>query len=172
MVLRHHRPENLPAVLRWYRDPELARLTRYQIRPMATEEIEAFFRARLLADDALAYAIHVRASDRLVGLTTFSALDPENSSAMFHITIGEPDAWNQGMGTEAVELMLRHAFETLGLHRVGLGVFSFNERAIRAYQKAGFTIEGRLRDAIWRDQRHWDELSMGILADEWRRLHP
>src|SRR5574340_28947 len=60
VVLRRHRPENLSAVLRWYRDPELARLTRYQVRAMATEEIEAFFRARLLSSDALAYAIHGR----------------------------------------------------------------------------------------------------------------
>jgi RimJ/RimL family protein N-acetyltransferase len=169
VVLRRHRPENLPAVLRWYRDPELARLTRYQVRAMATEEIEAFFRARLLADDALAYAIHERAGDRLIGLTTFSALDPDNGSALFHITIGERDAWDHGRGTETVELMLRHAFETLGLNRVGLSVFSFNERAIRAYEKAGFQVEGRLRQAIWRDGQRWDELAMGILADEWQR---
>src|SRR5574337_429446 len=170
VVLRRHRPENLSAVLRWYRDPELARLTRYQVRAMATEEIEAFFRARLLSSDALAYAIHERPGDRLIGLTTFSALDPDNRSALFHITIGEADAWGHGLGTETVELMLKHAFETLGLHRVGLSVFAFNERAIRAYEKAGFRVEGRLREAIWRDDRYWDELAMGILADEWRRL--
>jgi RimJ/RimL family protein N-acetyltransferase len=169
VTLRRHRPENLPAVLRWYRDPELARLTRYQVRAMATEEIEAFFRARLLSDDAMAYAIHERPGDRLVGLTTFSALDADNGSALFHITIGEPDAWGHGLGTETVELMLRHAFATLGLHRVGLSVFSFNERAIRAYEKAGFRVEGRLREAIWRDDQYWDELEMGILADEWHR---
>jgi RimJ/RimL family protein N-acetyltransferase len=169
VTLRRHRPENLPAVLRWYRDPELARLTRYQVRAMATEEIEAFFRARLLSDDAMAHAVHERPGDRLIGLTTFSALDADNGSALFHITIGEPDAWGHGLGTETVELMLRHAFVNLGLHRVGLSVFSFNERAIRAYEKAGFRVEGRLREAIWRDDQYWDELEMGILADEW---HP
>ena len=47
--------------------------------------------------------------------------------------------------------MLGHAFERLGLHRVGLTVFSYNLRAIRAYEKAGFRIEGRLREAIQRD---------------------
>jgi RimJ/RimL family protein N-acetyltransferase len=64
--------------------------------------------------------------------------------------------------------MLEHAFVRLGLHRVGLSVFAFNERAIRAYRKVGFREEGRLREAIWRDGRYWDELQMGILADEWR----
>jgi RimJ/RimL family protein N-acetyltransferase len=172
VVLRRHRPENLEAVSRWYRDPELARLTRYQMRPMTRDEIETFFRARLLAADALAYAVHVRSTDRLVGLTTFSGLDADNGSALFHITIGEREAWGHGYGTEAAELMLRHAFGRLGLHRVGLSVFAFNERAIRSYEKAGFRIEGSLREAIARDGRHWDEVQMGALREEWLAEHP
>jgi len=63
--------------------------------------------------------------------------------------------------------MLAHAFERLALHRVGLTVFSYNVRAIRAYEKAGFRIEGRLRDAIMRDGRYFDEVQMGVLANEW-----
>jgi RimJ/RimL family protein N-acetyltransferase len=167
VVLRRHRAENLAQVMRWYRDPELARLTRYQLRPMSSEEIERFFVSRLLSGDGIAYAIHEAATDRHIGVTTFSALDADNGSVLFHITIGEHDAWGRGYGTEATELMLGHAFERLGLHRVGLSVFEFNERAIRAYQKAGFQVEGRLREAIARDGRFWDELQMGVLRDEW-----
>ena len=63
--------------------------------------------------------------------------------------------------------MLGHAFENLELHRVGLSVFSYNTRAIRAYEKVGFRHEGRLRDAIQRDGRYWDEIQMGILREEW-----
>ena len=170
--LRRHRAENLSHVLRWYSDPELAHLTRYQVRPMTPDEIERFFQARLLAPDAVAYAIHLLHTDRLVGLTTFSALDADNGSVLFHITIGEKDAWGQGYGTETAELMLRHAFERLGLHRVSLSVFAFNERAIRSYQKAGFRIEGRLREAIIRDGRYWDEVQMGALREEWLAEHP
>ncbi len=165
--LRRHRKENLPSVLRWYRDAEVARLTRYQTRPMTKDEVERFFEARLISPDSVAYAIHIAATDRLIGLTTFSSLDADNGSALFHITIGERDGWGQGYGTESAELMLAHAFERLGLHRVALSVFSFNERAIRSYQKAGFHIEGRLREAIMRDGRYWDEIQMGALREEW-----
>ncbi len=167
VVLRRPRADDLPAVERWYRDPELARLTRYQVRPMATAEVDRFFRTRLLSVDALAYAIEERPGGRFVGFTTFSALDADNGSVLFHITIGERHAWGRGLGTETAELMLRHAFERLALHRVGLSVFSFNTRAIRSYEKVGFRAEGRLRDAILRDGRYWDEVQMGILRDEW-----
>jgi RimJ/RimL family protein N-acetyltransferase len=114
-------------------------------------------------------AIHVRGSDRLVGTCAFSQLDGDNGSALYHITIGEKDAWGHGHGTEATRLMVDHALGALGLHRIALSVFEFNERAIRAYVACGFEIEGRAREAIWRDGRWWDELSMSVLESEWRR---
>jgi RimJ/RimL family protein N-acetyltransferase len=167
VVLRRHLPGNLDAFRRWYTDPAVVRLTRYQDGPMRPDEIERFFQARVVGAGSLAMAIHVRRTGRLIGTCAFSQLDGENGSALFHITIGEQDAWGHGYGTEATELMLDHAFRTLGLHRIGLAVFAFNERALRSYRKVGFIVEGRSREAIWRDGRWWDEMQMSLLAHEW-----
>lgn len=171
IVLRRHVPANLTAFRRWYTDPQVARLTRYQDGPMSSPEIERFFQARVLGPDSLALAIHVRATDRLIGTCALSQLDGDNGSAMFHITIGEPDAWGHGYGTEATELMLGHAFERLQLHRIALSVFAFNERAIRSYLKVGFAVEGRAREAVWREGHYWDELQMAILERDWTARH-
>jgi RimJ/RimL family protein N-acetyltransferase len=167
VVLRRHAPENLRACERWYGDPEVVRLTRYQDGPMRHDEIERFFAARALGADSLSMAIHVRDTDRLIGTCALSQLDSDNGSALYHITIGEKDAWGHGYGTEATALMMGHAFGGLGLHRIALSVFAFNERAIRAYQSVGFVIEGRAREAIWRDGRWWDEISMSLLDSDW-----
>jgi len=169
VVLRRHVPANLEAFLRWYADPEIARLTRYQAGPMRPDEIERFFAARVLGPDTLALAVHVLETDRLVGTCAFSQLDGDNGSSLYHITIGEHDAWGRGYGTEATDLMLEHAFDHLGLHRISLTVFGFNERAVASYRKSGFVHEGTLRQAISRDGRYWDEIQMAILEDEWRR---
>ena len=168
VVLRPHNGRNLPAFKRWYGDPEVARLTRYQEGPMRPDEVERFFEARVAGVGSLALAIHLAETDRLIGTCAFSQLDGENGSALFHITIGEPDCWGRGYGSEATALMLEHAFGPLGLHRVALAVFEYNERAIRAYRKVGFSVEGRSREAIWRGDRFWDEIQMSILEDEWR----
>jgi RimJ/RimL family protein N-acetyltransferase len=169
VTLRRHAPENLAAFRRWYADPEIARLARYQQTPMRPDEIERFFAARVVGDDALAMAVHERATGRLIGTCAFSQLDGANGSALYHITIGESDVWGRGYGTEATRLMLDHAFGTLGLHRIALFVFEFNQRAIRAYQRCGFVIEGRSRESIWRDGHWWDELAMSILISDWQR---
>ena len=170
VVLRRHVPETLGAFRRWYADPQVARLTRYQDGPMRPDEIERFFAARALGPESLAMAIHVRADDRLIGSCAFSQLDPDNGSTLFHITIGERDAWGHGYGTEATQLMVDHAFGTLALHRIALAVFEFNERAIRSYRRVGFRDEGRAREAIRRDGRWWDELQMSLLESDWRAM--
>ena len=140
----------------------------YQATPMRREEIERFFVARVVGPDALAMAVHERATDRLIGTCALSQLDGENGSALYHITIGEPEVWGHGFGTEATQLMLDLAFGTLALHRIALYVFEFNERAIRAYRRAGFVIEGRSRESILRDGRWWDELAMSVLVTDWQ----
>ncbi len=170
VVLRRHAPENVAAFRRWYADPEIARLARYQQTPMRADEIDRFFEARVVGPAALAMAVHERATNRLVGTCAFSQLDGENGSALYHITIGESDVWGRGYGTEATRLMLDHAFGKLAIHRVGLFVFEFNERAIRAYRRCGFVIEGRSRESVWRDGRWWDELAMSVLESDWRRM--
>jgi RimJ/RimL family protein N-acetyltransferase len=169
VTLRRHAPQNVAAFRRWYADPEIARLARYQQIPMRPDEIERFFAARVVGQDALAMAVHERSTDRLIGTCAFSQLDGDNGSALYHITIGESDAWGHGFGTEATRLMVDHAFGRLGLHRIALFVFEFNERAIRAYRRCGFVIEGRSRESVWRDGRWWDELAMSILESDWRR---
>jgi RimJ/RimL family protein N-acetyltransferase len=87
---------------------------------------------------------------------------------MFGIGIGVTSMWGKGYGTEATRLLVRHAFQTLNLNRVGLEVYEFNQGAIRCYEKAGFRIEGRLRQSYFADGRYWDTVVMGILREECR----
>ena len=63
--------------------------------------------------------------------------------------IGDKHQWNKGLGTEAMELLLKHGFETLNLHRIYLKVFADNNGAIRSYEKAGFVHEARLREVAF-----------------------
>lgn len=81
--------------------------------------------------------------------------------------MGVPDHWNAGLDSEAVQLVVRYGFAVLGLHRLQLGVYAFNDRAIASYTKVGFREEGRRRENVFHDGRWHDELLMGLLAYEW-----
>ncbi|MFI6156621.1 GNAT family N-acetyltransferase [Kitasatospora sp. NPDC051170] len=75
------------------------------------------------------------------------------------------------LGARTALLLLRHAFETIRLHRVHLDVYECNERAIRSYEKAGFILEGRARQSHHWDGRYWDTLTMAALREEWLATH-
>jgi RimJ/RimL family protein N-acetyltransferase len=78
----------------------------------------------------------------------------------------------RGLGTEATRLIVGYGIEELGLHWIDLGVYSFNPRAQRAYEKAGFVVEGvRRHDLRWEGE--WiDSIVMSVLAPEWRAPSP
>ncbi|KAI8930892.1 hypothetical protein NX059_011907 [Plenodomus lindquistii] len=107
-----------------------------------------------------------------IGEIHLSAL-PQHSMHHRHTEIGLDilPAWQgQGYGTEAITWALEHAFHRLGMHRVSIRAFEYNDGAVRLYEKLGFVQEGREREAYWWEGRWWDGIWMGILEREWRVL--
>lgn len=76
----------------------------------------------------------------------------------------------RGYGGEAIDWMLDWAFKNAGLHRVECNVFGWNTRAHKIYQRLGFREEGRRRECLFKDDQWWDEVHLGILKEEWRKI--
>lgn len=92
-----------------------------------------------------------------------------HGDAWLGIGIGDRADWSKGYGAEALRLALRYAFTELNLRRVSLTVLEGNARAIHAYQKAGFVLEGQSRQYSRYDGQWLGEVFMGILRDDWER---
>lgn len=103
-----------------------------------------------------------------MGESVLNEIDWDCKCANFRIAIFHGADRGRGLGSWMTEKTLQFAFEELGLHRVELDVFSFNPRAIRAYEKAGFRREGVRREAILDKRGYGDDILMGILEEEWR----
>ncbi|KAA8623643.1 acetyltransferase [Pyrenophora tritici-repentis] len=75
-----------------------------------------------------------------------------------------------GYGSEAIRWAMDYAFRRAGLHSMRMRAFGWNMGAIRLYEKLGFIMEGREREAVWFEGRWWDSVTLGMLEDEWRGL--
>ena len=105
----------------------------------------------------------------MVGHIDLDHIDLQNKSARIcRVLVGEHSARGKGIGTQLVDKILEIGFEQLGLHRIELAVFDFNEAAIRCYEKCGFVKEGLLRDARRVGNVYWSLYIMSILESEWR----
>ena len=172
--LRAVEREDIPRFVEWLNDPEVtAGLTMHL--PMAFSDETRWFEGlsnRSVEERPL--AIDVKTPDggwKHIGNVGPEGIEWLNRCASFGIFVGEKSLWNQGYGTEATRLMLKHGFETLNLNRIFLYVCETNPRAIRAYEKVGFVKEGLLRDAVYRNGCYINVLLMSILRSEWNSIH-
>jgi [ribosomal protein S5]-alanine N-acetyltransferase len=114
----------------------------------------------------LYWAIEV--DGRLLGEIGLAGLNSQDCRARLGIGIYDVAQLGRGLGREAFALVLSYAFSTLALHRVDARVLAFNERAIRCYQACGFIEEGRERESGRIDGHWYDDIIMGLLAQDYR----
>jgi len=159
----------------WNKDSELTRyLDARMVSLHSTKRISNFFEKEMedLAPASHYFTIRALEDNRLLGDINLDVINDWGSRDSFvGLGIGDRRDWGKGYGTDAMKVMLRFAFTEINLRRVTLTVFEYNPRAIRSYEKVGFQHEGRLRSALLRDGKRWDMLYMGILHEDWMKLH-
>jgi RimJ/RimL family protein N-acetyltransferase len=159
----------VPLALKWYNDFEVMRTygSRFRMRTLEAAE-QGYDGASKGGADYADFAIYELPTMRAIGYTALEEIDHFDRTAKFILLIGEKDCWGKGYGTETTRLMLDYGFTALGLHNIMLTVFSFNERGIRAYTRAGFRIVGRRREAHRFGGRPYDVIYMDCLASEFQ----
>jgi RimJ/RimL family protein N-acetyltransferase len=148
-----------------FAEPEGKRLTGTHQR--VTEEAgRRWLATRQDHHDRADWAIVRLADDVVLGEVVLNELDAHNASVSFRISLVGPQVFGRGYGTEATQLVVNHAFDVAGLHRIQLEVYDFNPRAQRVYEKCGFIREGLHRDALHWDGQWHDAIFMSILSTD------
>lgn len=137
--------EDQPSFHAWLQDPELRALVDDARVPTLRDQ-ESWFE-RVNQPDRRFFSIVTLPDHRLIGNGGFVDIDPALGQATLRITIGDPDSRGKGFGSEAVALLIRHAFDVERWKRVVLHVLKTNERAVKSYRKSGFEVTSEsLRD--------------------------
>ncbi len=146
---------HLNSTREWANDPQLMRLLDRQ-HPVSVEEHEVWFNTVVQGDDCVYFAIEtLDASAHVVNVWLWN-IDPRHRKAELRIAIGNESARGQGFGSEAIGLACRYGFDDLGLHRIYAYVLALNPPALRAFARAGFSVEGTLRDDRWTGESYVD----------------
>jgi RimJ/RimL family protein N-acetyltransferase len=168
-------PQEMSKVFpRWNSNSEYFRLLNSSARPMQSSRAALKWMEEEVGEmplDGYYFGIRTLAEDKLIGELGLDVVNWPGRDAFVGLGIGETEYWSQGYGTDVMNVLLRFAFMEINLRRVSLGVFEYNPRAIRSYEKAGFRHEGRMRRLLKREGRRWDNLFMGILREEWLELN-
>jgi RimJ/RimL family protein N-acetyltransferase len=178
IYLRAVTEEDLPNYFSWLDDQETTRWMQRGIYPNNMEDMKSYYSSMQQGGNML-LAIIKKAEhtedmknplcvEKHIGNISLSNLHPTFRTAEISIIIGE-QVRGCGYGTEAIKLLVDHAFTRMNLNRLQAGAVVKNIGCIRAFEKAGFQKEGILRQAYYCEGEYQDVQIMSILKDDWRR---
>jgi len=168
--LRALKRDDLPLFVEWLNDREVTQGI-MQYLPFSIEDEEAWYegmKKKPLEERPLVIEILTEDGWEPIGNCGLFNINWRIREGEFGIVIGAKDHWNKGYGTEALQVIIKHGFNTLNLNRISLRVFENNPRAIRAYEKAGLVHEGKLRQGHYQNGKYINVLLMSILRAEWQ----
>ncbi len=167
--LRGNERNDLPKFVEWLNDPEVRRFLSMSLPISQASEENWFENSLKRPPEEQPFGIEIKDGEswELIGNCGMFDFNWRTRSAEVGLFIGEKECWNKGYGTEVMQLLLRHGFGTLNLNKIFLRVDAENLGGIRAYEKAGFVHEARLRQADYREGKYRDDLIMSVLRSEW-----
>ena len=122
------------------------------------------FVATALADPQVLF-LGVRSIElgRHVGNIKLGPIDRHHGLAEIGIMIGERAAWGRGVASQTIERIVDIARAELRLRKLSAGCYLSNHGSARAFQKAGFAVEGRRSAHYLLDGLAEDAVILGLV---------
>ncbi|PTI92882.1 GNAT family N-acetyltransferase [Staphylococcus simulans] len=141
----------------WKSDNQLRELLG-TVYPISELEHHKWFENKMLEQSNKHFIIEYK--NNAIGMVGFDNVDWINRNAEIFIFIGDKNLWGKGIGSKAITELEYIAFGKMNLHMIYLHVFSFNSRAINAYKKMGFHVDGILRESKFLKGKYYDSILM------------
>ncbi|MFA6236391.1 MAG: GNAT family protein [Bacteriovorax sp.] len=139
------------------------------ILPLSYEEEESFILgAAKNKSTEYNFAIESIDDQKYIGGCGYFKYRPKDGTTWIGIAVADETYWGKGFGFDATKVLIRFLFNELNIRKVTLGVFSYNERAIKCYRKLGFEEEGRLKENFFRDGKYHDEIIMSLFRANYK----
>jgi len=167
VYLRALELDDLERTYKWHNDPELYKtlVGPFHYVSRATEE-EWLRKKQAYSPQEVNLAICVTENSQHIGNFYIRDIDWIARNAALNILIGEPTERGKGYGSMALRLVVKYAFQDLGLNRLWLAILEDNEASLRHVKKCGFIMEGKLRKHAFKDGKFKDLVVFGICASD------
>jgi len=171
--------EDLPYYFSWLDSQETTRYMQRGIYPNNMDEMRDYMKS-MHGKDGMHLAIIRKAQyvegilknplreEKHIGNITLLNIHPTFRSAEIGIIIGDEQSRGQGYGTEAIKLLVDHAFTRMNLNRLQAGMVTKNLSSQGAFMNVGFKPDGILRQAYYCDGEYQDVAIMGLIKSDWR----
>lgn len=164
VTLRAMTQKDTPNVVKW-RNKDFVK-NNFFYREELTEQTHNNWLKQQEANTLRAFVIVDNETGKDVGSTFLKDINSVSKKAEFGIFIGEESALGKGLGSDACKAISDFGFKELGLNKIYLRVLSHNKAAIKAYEKAGYTVEGIFVQDEFLDGKYVDTVFMANFSEK------
>jgi ribosomal-protein-alanine N-acetyltransferase len=172
LILRKLALSDADDIFAYASDPEVTKYMLWDTHT-AVDDSRRFISTKLKQyekDETGEWGITLKENGKLVGAMGIASVDMDHEKAEIGYVLARP-YWGKGIVPEAVERLLKFAYEEMGLNRIECWHFLPNENSGRVMQKVGMTFEGIARERYFVKGRYWDAGQYAILRKDWLKLH-
>ncbi len=166
-------PADAETTYLWRQDPEIAAMVvgpRRYVSLVTEREWVLHVIGEHAKGTQQRWAVCAKETGEMIGLSTLHSIDHLNRACQFAIMIGNKAYWGKGVAVRANLFSFDHAFDQLNMNSVRGDLLESNTASLRLHRKLGFTEEGRLRQAVLRNGKFEDLISIAMLRDEFMKL--
>jgi RimJ/RimL family protein N-acetyltransferase len=165
--LRAVEPGDADLFFEWGQDTDVARADYFIEFPMSREAVRKWTAEQSSKEpkgDEYRWTIETLTGEPVGTINTHDC-DPRVGTFRYGVAIGRAH-WRKGYASEAIRLVLRYFFLELRYQKCTVEVYAFNEVSLQLHQKLGFCEEGRLRRTVYTGGQYYDEILLGMMAEE------
>jgi RimJ/RimL family protein N-acetyltransferase len=166
VILRALEREDIERCYRWMNDPNIVRTLKSRYPIAFTSEAEWLESAMHPSNTERHFAIERKDDRSHIGNASIHDIDWVSRVAGFGLFIGEPSAWNRGYGTDAIQTLVRFAFDEMNLVKLRIHVFDYNEKAKHLLLGHGFVQEGKLARDFYREGAYHDIVILSAFREK------
>ena len=141
-------------------DREITKYTESRFSTHTVENIKCYIEKET-QNGSIFMAIVIKENDKHIGNIKIHRIDKNHKHGELSLLIGDKAYWGQGIATEAIKLIVDYAFTALDFHKLYATVYSINIGSIKAFEKAGFNEEGRMKEQYFCDGEYVDAILLG-----------
>jgi RimJ/RimL family protein N-acetyltransferase len=156
--------------VRWLNDPQVTAWTLVGDFPLTRlAEQEFFDRVARSNDTDIAFAIETLGEEQEhIGVAGIHNISLRHGVGTIGLIIGRPTLWNRGLGSDAIAVLARYAFQVLGLRLLLSEAIEGNIGSVRAQQKCAFQEVGRLPGRYWKRGAYRDSIQFALTREYWQ----
>lgn len=148
-------------VMSWFTNPVLMKYYTNSKRKITREGLITSIKEGAESKDSFTYFIVHNETEKLIGTIKLGPILKAHRISDLVTLIGEQGNIGKGVGTEAIKLGVRLAFEVHDLRKLFGGMYASNIASIKAYTRAGWIVEGILKGHYWNDEKNEDRILVG-----------